>query len=64
MLGEPENQFSLTRVALSTRGCAKSEFLSAPRRAASASAFTLIELLVVIAIILENAVRDLAKGCK
>ena len=29
MLGEPENQFSLTRAALSTRGGAKSNFLSA-----------------------------------
>jgi len=28
MLGEPENQFSLTRAALSTRGRAKSNFLS------------------------------------
>ena len=26
MLGEPTNQFSLTRVALSTRGRAKSNF--------------------------------------
>jgi hypothetical protein len=28
MLGEPENQFSLTRAALSTSGRAKSDFLS------------------------------------
>ena len=28
MLGEPNNQFSLTRVALSTRGRAKSNFQS------------------------------------
>src|SRR6266853_1388266 len=28
MLGEPENQFSLTRAALSTGGRAKSDFLS------------------------------------
>jgi len=51
MLGEPNNQFSLTRAVLSTRERAKSNSWSVPRGAASHFAFTLVELLVVIAII-------------
>jgi hypothetical protein len=35
MLGEPENQFSLTRAALSTSGHAKSDFLSVQRNGAA-----------------------------
>jgi prepilin-type N-terminal cleavage/methylation domain-containing protein len=52
MPGELKNQFSLTGAAPSTRGRAKSKFLSVSSvYGRLREAFTLIELLVVIAII-------------